>query len=374
MSASKIQCHYADLNNAAQQFTRQSEGTQQLLRTVQTCLQQLQGGAWRGKGANTFYAELEREVLPGVERLISALRNASSATQRIGQLLEQTEREVGALFMGGAGDAEGYGGGDGDGIPEQTNEEPVLDEAARKKALENELREYGITLSGTWSLSELEMLRATVDAAANRLQSFAADEYTRNGLLFPYTPQQVFRRIFGDLTFVRGEGTDSNGDEEGGRWGQYDHQRITLWGKAFTNRLRTFSERSIEESMAFLTMHELGHDLNREMVLVKRGDDLFERLTTRNYYQETSQRLFGTGSDAGTAGYTYIARTQHSDMWLEYQADAVANWLDGTFDDTDDGRTRQAQMDGIMRALIFNKFGHPEQLVNMRGVGRAVVE
>ncbi|MCE7948632.1 MAG: hypothetical protein DYG88_14500 [Chloroflexi bacterium CFX4] len=76
MPASKIQCHSADLNNAVQQFTRQSEGTQQLLRTVQNCLQQLQGGAWRGKGANTFYAELEREVLPGVQRLISALRAA----------------------------------------------------------------------------------------------------------------------------------------------------------------------------------------------------------------------------------------------------------------------------------------------------------
>ncbi|MCE7948633.1 MAG: hypothetical protein DYG88_14505 [Chloroflexi bacterium CFX4] len=216
------------------------------------------------------------------------------------------------------------------------------------------------------------MLWTTIHATANRLQSFAADAYAANGLPFNYTPQQVFKRIFGDLTFVRGEGIDSNGAEDGGRWGQYDRQQITLWGKAFTNRSRTFAERSVEDSMAFLTMHELGHDLNREMVLVKRGDGVYERLTTRNYYAETSQRLFD--NDAGTAGYTYIARTQHSDMWLEYQADAVANWLDGTFDDSDDGRTRQAQMDGIMRALIFNKFGHPEQLVDMFAIGRAIVE
>ncbi|MDL1923817.1 hypothetical protein FBQ95_14520 [Chloroflexi bacterium CFX3] len=270
------------------------------------------------------------------------------------------------------GDAESYGGGEGDGEPEQATGEQGLNDEARRKALEDELSAYGITLRGTWSLNELEMLWTTIHATANRLQSFAADAYAANGLPFNYTPQQVFKRIFGDLTFVRGEGIDSNGAEDGGRWGQYDRQQITLWGKAFTNRSRTFAERSVEDSMAFLTMHELGHDLNREMVLVKRGDGVYERLTTRNYYAETSQRLFD--NDAGTAGYTYIARTQHSDMWLEYQADAVANWLDGTFDDSDDGRTRQAQMDGIMRALIFNKFGHPEQLVDMFAIGRAIVE
>ncbi|MCE7948637.1 MAG: WXG100 family type VII secretion target [Chloroflexi bacterium CFX4] len=353
MSASKIQCHYADLNNAAQQFTRQSEGTQQLLRTVQNCLQQLQGGAWRGKGANTFYAELEREVLPGVQRLISALREASSATQRIGQTLEQAEREAGALFVGGDADADGRGGGEGEVSQQGENNAGPTDQE-RKDAIIADLATYGITLTGTWSLADLQKLQSAVHATANRLTSFAANHY--EDFEFKYTPQTVFKRLFGNLTFERGVGADRNGEEEGGAWAWYSSNTITLWNSALNGVLKTFAGQSSTNSSRFLIMHELGHDLENMPILVRNPETgLYERTTVLEYFTSSSEDNANLGN--GTAGYTYRARSQLN--WEEYMADGVANWLYGTFDDSDAGRARREQMDTLMRGLIYAEFGIP---------------
>jgi WXG100 family type VII secretion target len=356
MRASKIQCHYADLNNAAQQFTRQSEGTQQLLRAVQHCLQQLQGGAWRGKGANTFYAELEREVLPGVQRLISALREASSATQRIGQRLEQAEREAGALFMGGASNADGRGGGDS--VVLQTNEQEDEEEAEpteqeRKDAIIADLEQYGIAVTGAWSLAELETLQDTIHAVANHLEEFAVQQYPPPGLGEAYTPQVIFRGLFGALTFERGSGSTSSQ----GWWGRYSasSDKITLWDNAFKNVLTSFASLPQDQKQAasttFLILHELGHVLEQSQIRLPNGNfrSLLEEFNRTN-----------TGNLAGgTSGYTYRARS--SDVDYEYQADAVANWLNSSFNDSDAGRARQSQMNSIMRMLIYARYGRPGQ-------------
>ena len=355
MSASKIQCHYADLNNAAQQFTRQSEGTQQLLRTVQNCLQQLQGGAWRGKGANTFYAELEREVLPSVQRLIGALREASSATQRIGQTLEQAEREAGALFTGGTGDADGRGGGEGtvEQTPNQAENVSEPTEQERKDAIIADLAKYGITIEGQWSLAELEILQGTIHDVANRLKDFAAQQYPPPGLGESYTAQVLFRGIFGDLTLERGSGNTS----PQGWWGRYSasSDKITLWNNAFKNVLNSFGGLPQDEKQAastrFLILHELGHVLEQRQLRLPNG-------SFRSLLEQFNRTNTGVLS-GGTAGYTYRARS--SDVDYEYQADAVANWLNGSFNDSDAGRARQGQMDSIMRMLIYARYGRPGQ-------------
>lgn len=110
MSAPKIQADYGSLGEIAKHFASKAQETNSLIQTIGRCIDSLQRGGWLGKGASQFYAEMQNEVSPAMQRLRSALDDASSATSRIAQALEQHEREAGALFMNGAGAAAGAGG------------------------------------------------------------------------------------------------------------------------------------------------------------------------------------------------------------------------------------------------------------------------
>ena len=66
-------------------------------------MEHLQGGAWRGRGADAFYAEMKDFVLPSVGRLVAALEEACHCTRTIAERFQAAEREAGALFVGGEG-------------------------------------------------------------------------------------------------------------------------------------------------------------------------------------------------------------------------------------------------------------------------------
>jgi len=103
VSAPKIQADYDGLNEIAKHFAAKAQDTNCLIQTVDRCVDELRRGAWIGKGADQFYAEMQQEVSPAMLRLRNALDDASSATTRIAQALERHEREAAALFYGGDG-------------------------------------------------------------------------------------------------------------------------------------------------------------------------------------------------------------------------------------------------------------------------------
>lgn len=107
MSAPKIQADYDGLSEIAKHFAVKAQDTNNLIQTVQRCVDELQRGAWIGKGASQFYAEMHNVVSPAMQRLRSALDDASSATSRIAQALQQHEREAGILFSGADGGVAG---------------------------------------------------------------------------------------------------------------------------------------------------------------------------------------------------------------------------------------------------------------------------
>lgn len=98
MGAPKIQADYDSLDQIAANFSKESDQTRQLLQTVKGCVDQLRGGAWIGKGAESFYKEMEEVVNPAMQRMMSALSEASSATKRIAEALRKAEEEGCALF------------------------------------------------------------------------------------------------------------------------------------------------------------------------------------------------------------------------------------------------------------------------------------
>jgi WXG100 family type VII secretion target len=103
VGAPKIQADYDGLREIAIHFAAKAQDTNNLLQTIDRCVDELRRGAWIGKGADQFYAEMQQEISPAMLRLRNALDDASSATTRIAQALERHEREAAALFYGGDG-------------------------------------------------------------------------------------------------------------------------------------------------------------------------------------------------------------------------------------------------------------------------------
>lgn len=116
-NAAKIQADYGQLKEIAGQFAQHGDRTLGLGRQVYGCMSQLKEGGWRGVGADRFYAEMDDQVLPALERLMNALNTGGAQTERISQLLAAAEEEAGRLFFGGeAGNAVAPGGISAEGI------------------------------------------------------------------------------------------------------------------------------------------------------------------------------------------------------------------------------------------------------------------
>lgn len=98
MGAPKIQADYDSLDQISANFSKESDQTKQLLQTVKSCVDQLQGGGWIGKGADSFYKEMNDLVNPAMQRMMSALSEAAAATKRVADALRKAEEEGCALF------------------------------------------------------------------------------------------------------------------------------------------------------------------------------------------------------------------------------------------------------------------------------------
>ncbi len=96
----RIQCQYDDLTQIVQIFSTYADGTQRLIQTLQHHTERLQRGAWRGRGAEAFYAELDQWVMPALKRLQTAMVEAKTSTQTTMATLREAEIEAGALFRG----------------------------------------------------------------------------------------------------------------------------------------------------------------------------------------------------------------------------------------------------------------------------------
>lgn len=96
--ADEIRADYDQLEQVASQFANQSQVIQEMLQRVRSGMEQLEDGGWIGRGADAFFSEMQSIVLPAVQRLESALNDASGATKQIAQTMHQAEEEGRSLF------------------------------------------------------------------------------------------------------------------------------------------------------------------------------------------------------------------------------------------------------------------------------------
>jgi WXG100 family type VII secretion target len=96
--ADTIQCKYHELEQIAGRFANQSEVIQQLVQKVCGSLDKLRDGGWIGQAADSFYGEMDQEVLPASHRLESVLAQASQVSRTIVQTVRDAEQEASSLF------------------------------------------------------------------------------------------------------------------------------------------------------------------------------------------------------------------------------------------------------------------------------------
>jgi WXG100 family type VII secretion target len=94
----EIRADYDRLEQLANQFANQAQAIQQTLQNVRGSMDPLEGGGWVGRGSDSFFQEMQSEVLPANERLQQALEEANRITKQIIQTVKQAEEEAGSPF------------------------------------------------------------------------------------------------------------------------------------------------------------------------------------------------------------------------------------------------------------------------------------
>jgi WXG100 family type VII secretion target len=97
--ARRIQANYDELARISQQFSQQASESEQTLQRIQNCVGELQAGGWIGRGADGFYAEMDDEVFPALQRLCRALEDGASTMRRLSDIIRQAEEEAAGTFM-----------------------------------------------------------------------------------------------------------------------------------------------------------------------------------------------------------------------------------------------------------------------------------
>jgi len=98
MPGFKIQADYDELSAIANEFMQEAAGVEQLFNQIRNLVGELEGGGWIGRGADSFYAEMQDLVDPGFQRLIRALEDGGNAIKQINNILSQAEQDASSMF------------------------------------------------------------------------------------------------------------------------------------------------------------------------------------------------------------------------------------------------------------------------------------
>ncbi|NNJ09793.1 WXG100 family type VII secretion target [Chloroflexales bacterium ZM16-3] len=96
--AEEIRADYDQLEQIASRFANQSHAARHTLQQVQRSMGPLEDGGWLGRGADSFFAEMNSEVLPAAHRLHEVLEEASRTVREIVQKMKHAEEEASSRF------------------------------------------------------------------------------------------------------------------------------------------------------------------------------------------------------------------------------------------------------------------------------------
>lgn len=100
MNVDLVQARYDDLDVIAANFGQWAEANKALGNKLDATVANLTSAGWVGQGSHAFYAEMDSDIVPAMQRLTAALDEASSLTIKIKVVIQQAEEEASALFSG----------------------------------------------------------------------------------------------------------------------------------------------------------------------------------------------------------------------------------------------------------------------------------
>lgn len=98
MPSLKIQIQYDELDGMSGEFSQMSGEIEQTISKVKSCYDVLQGGAWIGRGAEAFFAEMNDMVFPALDRLKNALEEAGRQTKTVIIKFHEAENQASSRF------------------------------------------------------------------------------------------------------------------------------------------------------------------------------------------------------------------------------------------------------------------------------------
>src|SRR5688572_17936278 len=110
MSSPVVRADCDRLTEIAKNFGEQAAQLRQIHQQLSRQTGTLQGGDWLGQGAQAFYGEMNGQILPTLNRLISGLEAAADTTRQVNQVAQQAENEAASFFQARQRNGGGRGG------------------------------------------------------------------------------------------------------------------------------------------------------------------------------------------------------------------------------------------------------------------------
>ena len=99
MPAAKVQIQYDEFDGLINRIQQQLDTATNMINAVRQRVEVLQNGAWIGRGAESFYAEMNDLVFPGLWKLCQALDQAISSSRDVAGRFHNSEAEASNLFV-----------------------------------------------------------------------------------------------------------------------------------------------------------------------------------------------------------------------------------------------------------------------------------
>lgn len=244
MPTSRVRGDYEQLDQIAQAFGAEAEQHQAQLKRLCQVKSLLRGGDWLGVGASKFYAEMDTEVFPTLQRLVNALRQAQQVTEQMSRVIKQAEGDAAACFRGN-----GNGSASVAGLHEKISGPSVVSVYGQPP-----LAVFQAEKGQTWQAAESAVVaQAIEDAGVALARVLNAINYKRWRLgeqahYQPLSPSEALRLVYGGpLTFTRVAEANPSA---------YMRTTQTPYG------IKVYSTTTTDEITKNLVIHELGHAFN----------------------------------------------------------------------------------------------------------------
>ena len=96
--ADVITVKYDEMNKVSGEFQTHSATVKEITQSLNEALMVLKNGGWIAPSATAFYRTLDEDVLPGIERLMASLAQASQTVSTINATMQSGEQSAAGLL------------------------------------------------------------------------------------------------------------------------------------------------------------------------------------------------------------------------------------------------------------------------------------